>query len=629
MGAGSRSAGFIYSPTGAPSKLTAMRSTWLVLATCAACSFDGGGAPPDGGPPPGELEKVLDSTDDFKAGSPVEASTYTSAAGTVEPTAWLPGLLLAEIDDVAGPYGTWAMKPARTAMVNVGLMAPPFDSVPKPPGAPNGGFVLWFSGEIRLNAGPQKLAFSVAGNAAAFADILGPSGSVLATCTDVSECAIDAPVPGWYRLHMAWSRSATATNNGLELQWAAGTGVPSAIALDRLRVAVHESELAGWRVEGYEFQRTFSHLLHGIALNYKQPFSLSWTPSLLGLDGATASPTYRNAGQLRILQEASYDFAISADGEAAYRLWIDGEWVTQAERFNPQPSGVKGETASRVLAAGWHDIVLEGYEQGGTSNDVRLTFGKTGQALKPPATADVRPLLGAGTAVTDGLTSNSVALVKDVFVSQIVNVAAVANAPEASAVDVSLRLQPRAWQGLEARIRSPGSGTTIPLTLDVTGLVVDQLGDVHASLTKAQLGTAPVSGIWTVEVKHPNAGGNLGGANVLSRARINVHYKGGPTVGSPEKQIALSSRYSRTLSLDKPRELRSLLATAIQPAGSKVEASLQICTDATATSCGADILPTELAVMKPTAQHLKLSVTFTSDGFAAPILDKLALRYKE
>jgi hypothetical protein len=602
-----------------------MRSVWILLATCGACSFD---RPKDldDGLPPDEKQVVLDSANDFKAGNPVEASTYTSEAGTIEPTAWLPGLLLAEIDDVAGPYGTWAMKPARTAMVNVGLMAPPFDLAAKPPGAPNGGFVLWFSGEIRLDAGAQKLVISVANNAAAFADILGPSGSVLATCTHVNECPITAPTAGWYRLHMAWSRPANAGNNGFELQWGATT--PSQINLDRLRVAVNEPELAGWSVEGHEFQRSISYLVHGTALNYKEPFSLTWAPGLLGLDGPAASPSYRNAGQLRILQEGSYDFTITAASEAAYRLWIDGEWVTQAARWNPQLAGGT-ESVSRTLTAGWHDLVLEGYEQAGTSNTVQLTYGKTGQALKPPAPADVRPLLGPGTSFTTLLNPGTVALVKDVFVPQVLNLPTIANAPSATAVDVWLRLQPKVWAGLEVRLIPPGSATPIPLTIDVTGLVVDQLGDVHASLTKAQLGTAPVSGIWTVEVKHPNVGGVLAAANVLSRARINVHYKGGPTVGSPEKQIALSSRYSRTLSLDKPRELRSLLATAIQPAGSKVEASLQICTDATATSCGADILPTELAVMKPTAQHLKLSVTFTSDGFAAPILDKLALRYKE
>jgi hypothetical protein len=605
-----------------------MRSTWLVLATCAACSFDGSGGPSDG-PPAGEDQMLLDSAADFTAGSPVTEGAYVSAAGTIEPMAWLPGLLLAEIDDAQGPFGTWAQKPTRTDLINVGLMAPPFDPGPKPPGTPSGnvGYILWFSGEVRLDAGAQKLALSTANSAEAFADVLDASGAVLAACNSTTECAVTAPTAGWYRLHMGWNRPMNAANNSFELQW--GLAATTAIALDRLRVAVHEPQLAGWAIEGHEFQRSISHLVHGTALNYKEPFSLTWKPSLLGLDG-NGSPSYRNAGQLRLLGEStSYDFSVTAGSEAAYRLWIDGEWVTQPGRWNPQVGGGTEETVSRTLAAGWHDVVLEGYEQGGTGNTIQLTFGKTGQALKPPAIADARPLLGVGTSVVAVLNPGTVNLVKDTFVPQLVTIPAIANAPGASAVDLWLRLQPKVWSGLEVRLRSPGSATNIPLTIDVTGLLDDQPGDVHASVPKALLGNATVSGTWTLEIKHPNAGGVLGGANSLSRARVSVHYKGGPTVGSPEKQLATEGHYVRTVSLDKARELRGLVLTAVQPTGSKIEAGIQICTDAAGLDCAASLTAEQVATTKPTAQHLKVVVSFTSDGFASPILDKLALRYKE
>jgi hypothetical protein len=609
-----------------------MRSTLLVLATCAACGFGGGNASPDG-PPPDELEFLIDSAEEFKGGSPVQEGAYTSAAGTVEPMAWLPGLLLTEIDDGAGPFGSWAMKPARDQMANVGLMTPKFDANPKPPGAPSGAanFILWFSGEIRLDAGAQKLAIAAGDNATAFADILDSTGAVLAACTTSSDCAITAPAAGWYPLRMGWSRPEDAANNSFDVQWAAGVGIPAVISPDRVRVAVHEPALAGWRVEGYEVQRSISPLVNGTALNYREPFSLAWTPGLLGLDGATTSPSYRSAGQLRVLEEASYDFVVTAGSKAAYRLWIDGEWVSQFGRWNPQPSGPKTESVSRPLAAGWHDVVLEGYEQGSTSNNVGLTFGKTGQALKSPAVAEVRPLLGPGTSVVAALSTSAVPLVKNVFVPQLVTLPAIANAASATAVDISLRLQPKVWAGLEVRLRAPNSPTAIPLVIDVAGLANDQLGDVHASLTKAELGNVAVSGDWTVEVKHTNAGGNLTAANTLSQARVSVHYQGGAAIGTAEKQIAQSSRYVRTVSLDKPRELRGLIVTAVQPVGSSVTASLQICVDAAALDCGPEISAEQLAMAtpKPLAQHVKIGVAFTSDGFASPILDKVALRYKK
>ena len=73
-----------------------MRSTWLILATCTACSFGGSDGPSDG-PAADEKELLLDSAENFNDGSPVSANVSISAAGTVEPKAWWPGQLLVEI----------------------------------------------------------------------------------------------------------------------------------------------------------------------------------------------------------------------------------------------------------------------------------------------------------------------------------------------------------------------------------------------------------------------------------------------------------------------------------------------------------------------------------------------------
>lgn len=594
--------------------------------TGAACSFDGSTGEPDG-PPPGEAEVVLANKADFAMGAEL-TDTYVTGFDTVEPIASLPGKLLVDIDDGAGPFGSWAMRPPRSELVNVGLMAPPFVAGQTPPGATGTNYILWFSGEIRLEKDSQKLALSTANNATAFAEILRPDGSILAACTETAECAVVAPAAGWYPLRMGWRRPSNAANHTFEVQYAVGVGIPTSIAVERLRVRTTSAELAGWRMEGYEAQRSTNAVVNAVALNHAEPFTMTWQPALLGLNG---SPGYRNAGQLRIPKAGSYTFKVNADPEAAYRLWIDGEWVSDPTRWNPQNGTPKEETKERELTAGWHDVVLEGYEHGGDGNRLRLAVGEVGQAEAAPPAARVRPVVSAVSTFTTGANLTTVPLVKAVPVLQTLLVAPVAIAPpEVSAVDVWLRLQPKVWAGLVVTLRPPGVVSPgIPLTIDLNGTVDDEPGDIHASLTKAQLGAAPIAGDWIVEVTHADAGGNLNAANALTRARINVHYKGGAAIGNPAKILPTESRYTRMVSLPEARELRGLLAPGTTPTGTSITASAQICEDAAGATCGAVLSHEQLTSEKPTAQHVKLVVDFTSDGFATPILEKLALRYRK
>lgn len=606
-----------------------MRCTLLLLATCAACGFDGGGGggTPDG-PPPGEDELVLDSSAKL-ADHAEHVDTFVTAFNTVEPIASLTGKLLVDIDDGAGPFGTWAMRPPRSSLVNVGLMAPPFIAGQIPPGATGNNYIMWFSGEIWFEAGSQKLTLGVATNATAFADILKSDGSPLVSCNEAAECVFSTPSAGWYPLHMGWKRPSNAPNHVFELRSATGVGLPAPVSANRLRVRTHTAELAGWRLEGYEAPRSTNHVLNAVALNYKDPFAMTWSPSLLGL--GNGSPGYRNAGQVRILKTGNYDFNVTAADEAAYRLWIDGEWVTDPLRWDPQPGTVRQETRSRELTAGWHDVILEGYEDLGTGNMLQLALAESGKTASAPPAAQVRPVVSATPAFTTGANLTDVELIKAVAVPQTVSVAPVAvNPPEISAVDVWLRLQPKVWAGFVVTLRPPGVlSPGITLNVDLSDRVDDMPGDIHASLTKAQLGNATVAGNWIVEVTHPNAGGNLTSVNALSSARINVHYKGGPTVGNPTKVIAEEGRYTRMVSLDKAHELRNLLTTATVPAGTTITARAQVCQDAAGASCGEVLSGEELAAMKPTAQHVKLVVAFESDGFAVPMLEKLTLRYQK
>lgn len=95
-------------------------------AAAAACSFDSLPGPDDpDGPKPGEAEVVVD----FAADATL-TNSYIRAGGTVEPRTWVSGALLAEIDNSAAQVVSWADKPTRSEMENVGLMRPELDQLP-------------------------------------------------------------------------------------------------------------------------------------------------------------------------------------------------------------------------------------------------------------------------------------------------------------------------------------------------------------------------------------------------------------------------------------------------------------------------------------------------------------------
>jgi hypothetical protein len=358
-------------------------------------------AGPDG-PGKGNKDFVIDTADELGLGAFVDSYIWAGAGkAVVEPAAWSYGEWLVDIDDATGPYdGTWASRPT-TGLARHGLMLPPFPVNQTPPAATSNNFILWLSGEIQLDSGMQRLALAVSGGALVFADVLNANGTVLAHCTDVADCALNPATGGWYGFRLGWKRPGGATGNVLEVQWAKGTGALATLPPSRARVRLGSAELKGWRIDGYEAPRSTNHVDNAVALNVVEPLALDWKPSLLGLGGG--SPGYGNGGQLRIPEDGNYDFRVTPSNNAAYRLKLDGEWVTAAPKLNPQPSGgLPEDILNKALTAGWHDVVLEGYEEGGTSSTLQLTFGKHGEALASPLAANVRPLLSVVTAVTTG-----------------------------------------------------------------------------------------------------------------------------------------------------------------------------------------------------------------------------------
>jgi hypothetical protein len=599
-------------------------SMLLLSAAAAACSFDSVPGPSDpDGPKPGEAEVVVDSAEEFAAGATL-SNSYIREGGTVEPRTWTSGVLLAEIDNGAGPVVSWADKPARSAMENVGLMRPELGQLQQPPGAPSDSFNVWFTGQIRIDQGLQRIAIATSPGTTAFVDVVRADGTTHVHCT-TSPCDVDNLAAGWYGLRAGWQRP---INQGyqLQLQWASGSQIPSAIPQDRLRALADDPELRGWRMEGYEAPRSTVAVPNAIALNYKTPFTMEWAPSLLNLSGG--SPSYRNVGQLRIDKAAMYEFTITAASEASYRLWIDGDWVSLPIQWEEQDSGVRTETLSKQLDEGWHDLVLEAYEHNGTGNSVTFSYGEQGQPKAPPAPADVRPVVGAAEAFATSFEGSDAPLVSDTPVERAMVVPQVTGATTATEVDISVQLNAKRWNDVTATVLPPGKTTPIPLTFSTESLLSDQTGEIHATVRGAQLGGAPVAGSWKVAVTH--AGGGLNANNKITKARINVHYRGGPAIGSPNPFVATSATYSRVVELDAARELSGVLGTSITPAGSSIALTAQVCNDAAGTDCpGPQLTSEELEASKPMAQFVRVTAAFTSDGFAAPILKTVKLRYRK
>lgn len=613
-----------------------MRLVFLgLMFGAAACGFDGSGGgdgpTPDGGPPgpkDDEVDIVISSRAELGKDA-THTDTFVSgddAVGTVEPTARVPGKLLIEIDDEGGAFdGTWASKPARNTMQRHALMTPAFSQAPK--GA-EANFNAWFSGEMRLDAGTQKIGVTTATNAIAFVDLLGPDGNSLVHCI-AAECDVTAPTAGWYTVHAGWRRPANALDTTFTLRWSVN-GTPSSIPLDRLRTPLHTTELVGSRIEGSSQARGFGTLEDATLVDVDKPIDLTWGGSLLGL---SVNASYRSSTQLRVTDRGMYDFILDGDAGASYRLWVDGEWMSSAASFDyrSDQTNPPAETVSKMLSEGWHDVVLEGYDTRGDNGEVKFLFGKQGQATEAPPLALTRPAIGVAPQMSVKTNINPVQMIAGTPVSRDVIVDGLApNNPTALGVDVLVALKPREWDGLLVHVTPPGSTERIPLIIETSQLPDNANGMVSGSLRKDRFGTNDKAhGAWRVEVTHPNAGGTIDATNRVTEVVLHVHYAGaaGSTTATP--LVSTTSTYSKMIRLPEATQLRGLFSDAITPAGTSVALSAQVCSDMSETGCGNEISAEEVASAKPMAQFVKITTTFTSDGFAVPILKKLTLRHRK
>lgn len=593
------------------------------------CGFEGSSTLSPG---PDGSEVVLDSASAFATGAElidayVAGAGDTLGPGSVEPVFWVPGRVLVEIDDRNGPFdGTWATKPTRPAdFVNRSLMTL---SLPNqvPPGASGTDYILWFSGQILLNQGSQRIALTAAVNAMAFAEIFD-GDTLLTRCLPTAPaCALDAPRSGWHTLRVGLRRPPAASSHAFELRWANGATDPlAAVPTSRLRVLAHSSALAGWRVDLFARQRGMEPVLNAAAVYTPEPFTVSWSPALLG--GQSGSPHYRTAGQLRVSEAGTYDFSLDADRATSVRLWVDGEWLSTQGRFDPTVTNPARELITRELTAGWHDVMIEGYSEGALTGGAAFGFGKTGGGTPPPPRSDLRPMLGLAPTVTEGAALNAVPLVPGAPVSRTANIIGLSPSPKVIAADLSFRIKAASWQGLTATLISP-TNVRAPLSFQSFVLVDNQEAILHASVPAAQLGGAiDVQGQWTLEVTHP-AGYVLDATHLLSHFRLAIQHRSLPQQSSKDRFVAQTARYSRMIVLEEERALIGLEASVHAPEGSSVAVRAQVCSDERGASCQAPLTAEELAAAQPAAKYVRVVADFTSDGFTSPSLRLLRLRYR-
>jgi hypothetical protein len=196
-------------------------------------------------------------------------------------------------------------------------------------------------------------------------------------------------------------------------------------------------------------------------------------------------------------------------------------------------------------------------------------------------------------------------------------------------VDIAVTMRPRAWTGLQLRVTPPGAAVALALPFESAGLTDNQSGTVTASLAKAAFATGTkAQGPWKVDVIHA-ANGQLNASNVVSEVQMHVHYAGAAGTTAAAPFVATTSTYTRMFKLDQPSELRNLYVEAIKPAGSDLKVEVQPCSDEAGGDCQAALSIEQLITTQPMTRYAKVTATFTSDGFAVPILGKLTLRYRD
>ncbi len=349
------------------------------------------------------------------------------------------------------------------------------------------------------------------------------------------------------------------------------------------------------------------------------PAAIDWgegAPPDLGLAGVDDFST-RWSGQWRV--DATGVYALRYDTDDGQRLWIDGVPLLDAWDQGPRTS----VTAPVVLAAGWHELVVDASEHDATARAI-LTIDSGPDLVGASLPVDrLRPVEGRGERHEHGANHADLALpdAPSASVDGIADATIGFNLPAdvvVHGVEIGVTYD-HEWQGdLRITLYAP-SGKAVVLR-DYTG---DTGGTFREHYVRTELDGEPVGGTWTVRFTDDDPGA----AGTLRDVELTVHTRG---AGAPP--IAPAARYTSPVhDLGGAAAITAVRWQPVVPAGASVAIALR--TGATAEACAAAAWsaplanPAGTAPTVPVGQFVQYRVDLGSDGDATPALEAIDIDY--
>lgn len=314
------------------------------------------------GPGPVVGRTLIDDTAaELGAGPPAVNDGRIDASGWFAPRAYYRGGLCASgsnarlFDD--GATAAWpVLAAARPSLIrDTGGLVPAGATPPGVGLTDADDWTLLVEGEVYLTAGSHTFGLSADDHGLLE---LAPAGSATFTrllgvnvADGLVTAGFSAPANGWYGL-----RYAVAQRTGVAQVRVQVNGAELSRLVTRCRVDQRTglAQTASDESQGLDVAGTTIDATPQVA-------SVDWgssRPADLGLGGADTF-TVRWAGQVRVDVAGSYTLRLATDD--GHRLWIDGVKVLDA--FDDAPHDQT--TGARVLAVGWHDLVIEVSENTG------------------------------------------------------------------------------------------------------------------------------------------------------------------------------------------------------------------------------------------------------------------------
>jgi hypothetical protein len=580
------------------------------------------GEVPDARPdaPPGVEVWSFDDIVDFGTTTEDRSNIVIATRGALEPPAYLTGAVIARgsstftFDDPAAV--SWQQVVDGAVGSRVGVIRT--SDIQLGPRAPVGmGIVAtdrWTirgESEVFLDAGRWVFAFQADDHG--FLELSAGGGDfqrVVNASNGEATGTFEAPVSGWYPVRFALCDISGSAAVRVRFS---GPGVANAIAIPRHRLRARVDAMAGLVQYAWDDKLGKGDL--AARVDTTELASIDWRndgPTDLGLTDENDF-TIRWAGQLRIEKAGEYELRyLSDDGQ---RLWIDGQLVTDAWDTTSHSQ----TTLPIQLDVGWHDIVIDHTEGGGTANAFLTIVSGPELAGQPLPLDRLRPVEARSVRFESGVNHTDAPL-PDSGRVEVPIVFSGAPGARATSANVVVGFNHPGWNEVRGELVSPG-GTVVdlfPAPPSGAGGAVGHFAPIFAS-------PLAIDGTWRLRLLDLQSNGTSGSATEFA---MTLHYAGG------EPPVATTASYQssvRDLGSASP-EVLSVQWTPRAPAGSTVSIRVRTCADSADCADQAWSEPLADPAGSPlpiTAQrYLQWRAEMTSDGDATPSLEALFIEYR-